>query len=124
MSKADRTRKREARLIANTAAELNKKHPEPMSLFHKREKMGEIPKGDFFIYRKPEIPAGVAERAADAMAAWDNSDPFARGRTLLHVKQGYLIPSEVEKEMSLRTIARKAAKVREVEAMKRRTDAE
>lgn len=114
MSKADRTNKRNRRIASEKQAELDKKHPEPMSLMHKREKMGEIPARRV----KPEIPAGVAERAADAMAAWDNSDPFARGRTLLHVKQGYLDAGEVEKEMSLRTIARRAAKAKEVDRAK------
>lgn len=96
------------------AAELDRKHPEPMMLFHKREKAGEIPA----FPRKPEITRGEASQAAEAMAAWDNSDPFAYGRTFLHVKQGYLNSREVVEEMHKRTVARKIAKAREVDRAK------
>lgn len=101
------------------AVELNRKHPEPMSLFHKREQMGEIPPR----HRKPEITRGEAERAAEAMAAWDNSDPFAYGRTFLHTKQGYINSREVVEEMHKRTVARRVAKAREVDNAKQQPKA-
>jgi hypothetical protein len=96
--------------LIKVAEELNRKHPEPMSIFHKREKNGEA--GDR-AYPKGAATLGQIDRAAAAMAAWDNSDPFAYGRTALHVKQGYLHPEEVVSEMSKRTIARAAARAKE-----------
>lgn len=115
---------------AKKTAELNRKHPEPMTLMHKREK--ELDK--YFSYkdaaghiienlyarRKPEITFGLAEKAAKAMADWDNSDPFAYGRTFLHVKQDYVNGIDIVKEMSQRTTARRAAKAREVDNAKSR----
>ncbi len=98
--------------LAMVAAELNKKHPEPMSIMHRRETAGEIPK---FALPKPEVTLGMQEKAAIAMAAWDNSDPFSYGRTVLYVRQGYLDPKEVIKEMEQRTLARRVAKAREVD---------
>ena len=113
MSKS-KTHKERVRLN-KVQEELDRKHPEPMSLFHKREKTGEIPNQPL---KKPEYSKGVVEKAAAAMADWENSDPFAYGRTALHVRQGYLDPREVVKEMGQRTIARRVAKVREVENAK------
>jgi len=107
---------KEAVRLNKIAAELDRKHPEPMSLMHKREKQGEIPSAPM---KKPEHAKGVVERAATAWAEWENSDPFAYGRTALHVRQGYLDPKEVEREMGQRTIARRVAKAREVEHAKR-----
>lgn len=100
---------------AKVQEELNKKHPEPMTLFHKREKAGEIPAKTL---PKPEVTLGQIDKAATAMAEWENSDPFAYSRTALHVKQGYLRADEVIKEMTQRTIARRVAKAREVESGK------
>lgn len=99
-------------LAAGVQAELNRKHPEPMSLFHKREKQGAIP--------EIPLPKGLATlgeiaKAADAMAAWENSDPFAYRRTALHVHQGYLNSREVVEEMTQRTLARRAARAKEVD---------
>lgn len=89
------------------------KHPEPMSLMHKREKdLPPLP------YRKPEVTQGAAEKAAGAMADWDNSDPFSYGRTMLYVKQGYIDPRDTIKDMSKRTLERRLAKVREIEDAK------
>lgn len=100
--------------LNKVAEELNKKHPEPMTLFHKREKQGEIP-----AFRvRPEVTKGAAHKAAEAMAAWDNSDPFAYGRTYLHTKQGFLNSKVVVEEMHNRTVARRVAKAREVDRAK------
>lgn len=110
--------------------ELNRKHPEPMTLMHKREKNGELPsEADTQIamircgrvYCKPEVSPGLVEKAALATAAWDNSDPFAYGRTALHVRQGYLSANDLIKEMSQRTLARQAAKRKEVDDAKSHT---
>lgn len=100
------------------AVELNKKHPEPMSLFRKRERDGEIPA---IMLPKPDVTLGKLEKAARSSAEWNNSDPFAYGRTYLHVKQGYLRADEVIKEMTERTTARRVAKAREVERAKSET---
>lgn len=101
--------------LAKLGEELNRKHPEPMTLIHKREKAGEIP-----LHRlpKPQVSLGKIEKAAGAMADWDNSDPFAYGRTALHVRQGYLEADLVIKEMTQRTTAHRVAKAREVENAK------
>jgi hypothetical protein len=64
-------------------------------------------------YRKPEVTRGKIEAAATAAATWDNSDPFAYGRTALHVKQGYLDPEKVVEETHKRTIARRVARERD-----------
>lgn len=87
--------------------------PEPMNLLHKREKM--IDEMFPLPYRKPEVTLGQIEKAARAMADWDLSDPFSYGRTALHVRQGYLEPAEIIKEMSERTLARRAARRKEVD---------
>lgn len=94
---------------ARKVAEHDKKHPEPMSIIRKREK--DLP----ISHVKPEVTPGKVETAAAALASWDNSDPFAYGRAALHLRQGYLDPAEVIKEYGMRVIARRAAKVREVE---------
>lgn len=111
---------------ARLNAEQNKKHPEPMSLFRKREKeldrqFSSVVNGERVELPriKPEVSKGDVEKAADAAASWDLNDPFAYGRTALHVKQGYLRSDEVVKEFSMRTIARKAAKVKEIDDAKR-----
>lgn len=101
-------------LSARVSAELNKKHPEPMNFMHKRQKNVDL--GLYDPQRGATL--GQIEKAASAMAAWENSDPFAYGRTALHVRQGYLRSDEVVKEMTMRTIARRAAKVKEVEDAK------
>lgn len=100
---------KEALRLNAQEAERNKKHPEPMTLMNKLAKEG-----------SPPSPKGLAtlgqiEKAASAMAQWDNSDPFSYGRTALHVRQGYLRSDEVIKEMGQRTLARRAAKIREVD---------
>lgn len=91
---------------------LREKHPEPMTLFRKREQNGDVPA---IPLRKPEVTAGLASKAVGAMADWDNSDPFAYGRTYLHVKQGYVDPKDIVKDMGKRTLDRRIAKAREVE---------
>lgn len=109
-------------------AEQNKKHPEPMSLMRKREK--ELDKqfssvnaaGErvehLEMRRKPEVTAGRVEKAATAYAKWDLNDPFAYGRTALHARQGFINPEETAKEFTMRTVARKAARVKEVDDAK------
>lgn len=91
--------------------ELDRKHPEPMSLMHKREKNGSLNEPS----RKGMATLGQIANAARAMADWDSSDPFAYGRTALHVSQGFLDPELVVKEMTQRTVARQVAKRREVD---------
>lgn len=88
------------------------KHPEPMTLMHKRER--DLPD----THRKPDVTMGLASKAAGAMADWDNSDPFAYGRTYLHVKQGYESPYDILKDIPKRTLERRIAKAREVEDAK------
>lgn len=91
---------------------------EPSTLLHllsQRAKMLGLDAAEFPPYRKPEVTLGKIEKAATAMAEWDNSDPFAYGRTALHVKQGYLDPNEVIKEVTQRTAARRVARAREVD---------
>lgn len=105
--------------------ELDKARPEPMGLMRKREK--EIP-SDLAaelsvrrcgkVYCPPEVTAGVIEQTAKVVAAWDNSDPFAYGRTALHVRRGLIISRDLVKEMSQRTLARQAAKRKEVDDAK------
>lgn len=94
-------------------AEIAKAYPEPMTLLHKREK-------ELLDLRgwKPPVTLGAVDKAATAMAEWDNADPFAYNRTALHVKQGYLNSNEVVEEMQKRTIARRAARAMEVERAK------
>lgn len=94
--------------------EQDRQHPEPMTLMHKREKNGEIVENRI----KGNIPPGPIAKAARAMADWDNSDPFSYGRTALHVSQGYIAPDDIVAEMTHRTIARQAAKRREVDNVK------
>lgn len=106
-------------LAGKVEAEKNRKHPEPMSLFHKREKAGEIPG---FVLPKPDYGMGTVFKAATAMAEWDNSDPFAFKRTVLHVRQGYLLPDLIVKEMGQRTLARRVARAREVDNAKATVD--
>lgn len=117
------TRKDRNRLNA-IEAEKNRKHPEPMTLMKRRFESGEVPsEADAKIsmsrcgrqFCKPEVTPGAAEKAAQAMAEWDNSDPFAYGRTLLHVKQGFVSANTFVEEMQKRTIARRAARIREIE---------
>lgn len=106
-------------LVRNQAMITPKKsqeRPEPMNLMHKREKM--IDEMFPLPYRKPEVTLGAIEKAARAAADWDLNDPFAYGRTALHVKQGYLDPLAVVKEMEERTVARKAARRKEAEKEK------
>lgn len=105
-----------ARIAAEkVAAALNLKHPEPMSLMHKREKQGEVPP---IALPRPEVTLGKLEKVALSVAAWDKSNPFAYGRAYLHAKQGFIQPEETIKEMDQRTLARKVAKAREVEREK------
>lgn len=110
-----RSRHKAAIEAAKKAVEVNRLHPEPMSLFHRREKNGEVSN---VASRKGVATRGEIEKAAFAMAAWDSSDPFAYGRTALHVEQGFLNSDEVVKEMSHRTLARQAAKRKEVDDAK------
>lgn len=99
---------------------LDKSHPEPMSLMHKRGK--ELDKLHRRNDGKPELPyfkpqhsLGVIEKVARAVADWDLNDPFAYGRTALHAKQGYIDPMKLGEEMHMRTVARRVARAREVE---------
>jgi len=64
-------------------------------------------------YRKPEVSPGRVEQAAQAVAAWDNSDPFAYGRTALYARQGYIDVEETVSSMNKRALARKVAKERQ-----------
>lgn len=108
---------KKARLAAQVAAELNKAHPEPMSLIHKRQK--NVDAGIFDPSHPKNRPSlGMTDKAATAMAEWDNSDPFAYGRMALHVKQGLVDPAEIIKEMSQRTTARRVARAREIDRAK------
>lgn len=89
------------------------KKPEPMTMMRNRER--EIDLMFPLPYRKPSVTLGQIDKAATAVAEWENSDPFAYGRTALHVRQGYLDPAVLVKEMTQRTIARRVAKAREVD---------
>lgn len=102
-------------LAAKVQAALDAKHPEPMSIFRKRERLPELNGGE---YHKPEVTLGMKDKVASAVAAWNNSDPFAYGRAYLHVSQGYIHPEDTIKEMSQRTLARRAAKIKEVDDAK------
>lgn len=108
-------KRKNANLAAKVAAALDQKHPEPMSLMHKREKQGEVP---LAALPRPEVTLGKLEKVGRAVAAWDKSDPFAYGRAYLHAKQGFIHPEDTIKEMDQRTLARKIAKAREVEREK------
>lgn len=92
---------------------LKEEPAQPMALMRKRERMidTEYP----LPYRKPLVTLGTTERVAKAIADWDKSDPFAYGRAALYIRQGYIDPKEVEKEVHLRTKARRDAKIKEVE---------
>lgn len=105
---------KEAARLRRVEAEISRKHPEPMTLMHKREKNNDIIPAAL----KGTATRGQIEQAARAMAAWDNSDPFAYGRTALHVSQGFERSEEIVKEMGQRTLARQAAKRKEVEDAK------
>jgi hypothetical protein len=116
-------RARTARLNAENA----KKHPEPMFHFARRQDtkvsrptLIELDAQDTEILKR-EATLGRIEKAARASAEWNNSDPFAYGRTALHVKQGYLDPEAVEREFRNRTLARQAAKRKEVDDAKGKT---
>jgi hypothetical protein len=102
-------------LAEKVAAELNRKRPEPMTLLHKR--LQEVDLG-LFTGKKNNVTLGMQDKAASAMAAWDNSDPFAYGRTVLHLRQGYVEATDIIKEMGQRTLARRAARIKEVEDAK------
>lgn len=91
---------------------------EPSTLLHLlslRAKLLGLDAATYPPYRKPEVTLGQIEKAARAMAEWDNSDPFAYGRTALHVKQGYIDPNDIMKEVTQRTLARRAARAKEVD---------
>jgi hypothetical protein len=104
--------KRQLRLNEANEA-ISRLHPEPMTLIHKREKMI---REDFPpVYRKPPHTLGTIDKAATAMAQWENSDPFSYNRTALYVRQGYLEPQLLIEEMEKRTLARRVARAREVE---------
>lgn len=101
---------------AAAIAEQEHKHPFLLGLLHKREQMDAdtMPRRDGHVIR-PEVSKGKVDKAARAMADWENSDPFSYGRTALYVRQGYLDPEEVIKETQQRTLARRVAKEREIE---------
>lgn len=102
------------RLIAERLnAEDAARRPEPMSILRKRER--ELPERESVLKSRNFVTAGMIQKAATAVADWDNSDPFAYGRMALHVKQGYLVSADVVKEFEQRTVARRVAKAREVE---------
>lgn len=109
-----------AREAAKKLQDSEHRRPALLGLFHKREQELGLTAASFPPYRKPEHTIGLKEQAAHAMAEWDSSNPFAYGRTYLHAKQGYIDPAEVVKEVTQRTVARRVAKVREVEAMQER----
>ena len=91
-----------------------------LKLLKARLSAGEIPDS---VRPKPEHSIGLKDKAARASADWNNSDPFAYGRTYLHVQQGYVEPHELIKELTQRTLARKAARVKEVEDAKSKSEA-
>lgn len=66
-------------------------------------------------YTKPQVTLGRIEATAQAVADWDLSDPFAYGRAALYVRQGYIEPEQTIKDYHMRTVARRAARVKEVE---------
>lgn len=89
---------------------------EPMHTMLRRYE--EIERSEPLEYRKPEVSLGKLDAVARAVADWDLSDPFAYGRTYLYAKQGYIEPEEIIKDYHMRTLARRVARVREVEASK------
>lgn len=118
---------KQALVDAKHEAEQNRLHPEPMSLMHKRVKDHSVPDdaaANISLYRcgkvycPPEVSKGQIAQAAQAMAAWDNSNPFAYGRTVLHVTRGYLRSDEIVKEAWQRAMQRRAARVKEVDDAK------
>jgi hypothetical protein len=91
--------------------------PEPMHTMQRRYEY--IERHEPKQYVKPQyMPAGVVETVARAVADWDLSDPFAYGRTALYARQGYIDVEQTIADYNLRTIARKAAKRREVDLQK------
>lgn len=119
-SKTWKARKEQERI----AAETHRKHPEPMFLFARRQ--------DPFVSRptlfekdvketevlRLNATLGRIEKAARASAVWNNSDPFDYGRTALHVRKGWIDPESAEKEFRQRSLARAAAKRKEVDDAK------
>lgn len=109
-----------ARIAAEAvSAALNFAHPEPMSYLHKRER--ELPLRP--LPRPTEFGIGKVFQAATAQAEWDNSDPFAFKRTVLHIRQGFVSPEDIIKEATRRTNARRVAKAKEVDDAKNKPDA-
>lgn len=115
---AERPKHKEALRLNAAMIAQNKAHPEPMSLIHKRQKL--LDQGLFDPQR--EVTNGAAEKVARAVADWELSDPFAYGRTFLHAKRGLLDPTKLSEEMHLRTVARRAAKIKEVNDAKSRAE--
>lgn len=107
--------------VESAQRELNHKHPEPMTLLNKRAFMLGLHNDEYPPYRKPEVTLGMIDKAATAQAQWDNSDPFAYGRTALWVKQGYAEPNEVIKDTLPRILSRRAARIKEIEDAKSKT---
>lgn len=100
---------------------MNIKLPEPLQTMLKRYDY--IERNEPKNYVKPQdrpgnyLPEGQIQAAAEAVASWDLSDPFAYGRTALHARQGYLDAKKTAEDFHLRTVSRRTARVREVEKM-------
>lgn len=90
---------------------------EPMHIMLKR--YDEIERTTSEVYRKPQHSLGTLDNVARAVADWDFSDPFAYGRTYLYAKQGYIEPADITKDYHLRTVARRAARAKEVDEAKK-----
>jgi hypothetical protein len=62
--------------------------------------------GDGKPYRKPQrLDKSAVERAAKLHAQANRSDPYAYGRVMLHMRQGYELASDIIKEANGRLAA-------------------
>jgi hypothetical protein len=70
--------------------------------------------GDGKAYRRPRaINLAALKAAADAHADVNQSDPFARARIVLHMRQGYALISDVLADAKSKQRARQDANVRD-----------
>lgn len=105
--------------LARLNAERDKRRPEPMFEFQRRIDNKYLDSDiDTVRILKREATLGRIEKAAIADAEWNNSDPFAYGRTALYVKQGWIDPEKHVEELHKRTLARRVAREREVDSAK------
>jgi hypothetical protein len=74
---------------------VKKEHSELLKLLDQRHK--ELGLGDGKPFRTPTLDRNAVERAADLHAEANKSDPFARGRMLLHLHRGIDSVGDVEK---------------------------